>query len=470
VKNHPSSGAARHLLPASGAKDLAAGGPSPRVSGERVAAGRVRGATRPRLTLIRPNLGDYRSSDAMPPLAMGILAARAPGWDVAFYDEKAEALPRDDAPDVAALSVETFTARRAYAIADDYRARGVPVVMGGYHPTFLPEEALQHADAVVVGDAEGAWERLLRDFGRLQRIYAGDHDRPLRDYHLDRSIYAGKKYAPIELVQYGRGCRFACDFCSIHSFYGSSLRVRPLEGLLEEIAALPAGRLLFFVDDNLFGRRSELLALLDALTPLKRRWFCQISIDVARDEALLDRVAAAGCAGVLIGFESLSAGSLAQMNKSWNSVSGSYADVVRALHRRGIAIYGTFVLGYDADTADTIERTLDFALQSNLEIANFNPLTPMPGSALYDRLLRDGRLLSPAWWLDPDYRYGDAVFEPRGMRAHELAEGVFEARRRFYRWGAIGRRILGATSIGLTAIANLISRREIYKKQRRRLG
>jgi radical SAM superfamily enzyme YgiQ (UPF0313 family) len=425
-----------------------------------------------RITLIRPNLGDYRSSDAMPPLAMGILAARAPGHDVVFYDERAEALPAGDRPDLAALSVETFTARRAYAIADAYRARGVPVVMGGYHPTFLPGEALQHADAIVAGDAEGAWERLLADFaaGRLETIYSGGNDAPLTDYRLDRSIYEGKRYAPLELVQYGRGCRFACDFCSIHSFYGTSLRARPLDGLLQEIGMLPAGRLLFFIDDNLFGRKSELLALLDALTPLKRRWFCQISIDVARDEALLDRVAAAGCAGVLIGFESLSPDSLAQMNKAWNSVSGSYARVVRALHQRGIAIYGTFVLGYDADTAETIERTLDFALESRLEIANFNPLTPMPGSALYDRLLAEGRLLSPRWWLDPSYRYGDAVFEPRGMRAQELADGVFEARRRFYRWSAIGRRLLGAASFGLTIIANIISRREIYQKQRRQLG
>ncbi|HYM59701.1 MAG TPA: cobalamin-dependent protein, partial [Thermoanaerobaculia bacterium] len=214
-----------------------------------------------RLTLIRPNLGDYRSSDAMPPLAMGILAARAPGWHIVFYDEKAEPVPLCDEPDLVAMSVETFTARRAYAIADSYRDRGVPVVMGGYHPTFLPDEALQHADAVVIGDAEGAWERLLRDFtgGRMQRRYAGGNDAPLTDYRLDRSIYEGKRYAPVELVQWGRGCRFSCDFCSIHSFYGTTLRVRPLDGLLAEIEALPAGRLIFFVDDNLFGRKPELV-------------------------------------------------------------------------------------------------------------------------------------------------------------------------------------------------------------------
>jgi len=431
-----------------------------------------------KLALVRPNLGDYRSSDAMPPLAMGILAARAPGWDVSFHDEKAEKLPESDRPDLAALSVETFTARRAYAIADAYRARGVPVVMGGYHPTFLPDEALQHADAVVTGDAEGAWERLLDDFraGRLQQRYSGGNEASLADYRLERSIYRGKNYAPVELVQYGRGCRFRCDFCSIHSFYGTSLRVRPLDGLIAEIESLPRKRLLFFVDDNLFGRKSELLALLDALTPLRRRWACQISIDVARDEALLDRMQAAGCNFALIGFESLNPESLQQMGKGWNRVSGSYQRVVRALHSRGIGIYGTFVFGYDADTRDTIARTLDFALESRLEIANFNPLTPTPGSALYDRLLAEGRLLSPRWWLDPDYRYGDAIFEPRGMRADELASGVFEARKRFYGWRSIGLRVFDGEvpfspfHLGLTTVGNIISRREIYKKQRRLLG
>jgi radical SAM superfamily enzyme YgiQ (UPF0313 family) len=431
-----------------------------------------------KVTLIRPNLGDYRSSDAMPPLAMGILAARAPHCDVTFYDEKAEAVPGDDRPDLAALSVETFTARRAYAIADAYRNRGVPVVMGGYHPTFLADEALEHADAVVIGDGEGSWERLLADFeaGRMQTRYSGGSDAPLDDFRIDRSIYRGKNYRPVDLVQYGRGCRYACDFCSIHTFYGTSLRVRPLEGLIAEIESFSTGRLLAFVDDNLYGRRSEFLALLDALTPLKRRWMSQISIDVARDEAVLDRLANSGCSFVLIGFESLNEDSLGQMHKSWNGVSGSYARVVRALHDRNIGVYGTFVFGYDADTKDSMERTLEFALESRLELANFNPLTPMPGSALYVRLLAEGRLLSPKWWIDPNYRYGEAIFEPRGMRPQELTDGVFEARRRFYGWRAIGRRVLQTDTAfspfraGLTTIANLVSRREIYKKQRRQLG
>jgi radical SAM superfamily enzyme YgiQ (UPF0313 family) len=431
-----------------------------------------------KLTLLRPNLGSYRSSDAMPPLALGILAARAPGWEIAFYDEKAEELPADDRPDLAALSVETYTARRAYQIADVYRARGVPVVLGGYHPTFLPDEALLHADAVVIGDAEGAWERLLADFraGQLARRYSGGNLLSLADYRLDRSIYRGKRYAPVEVVQYGRGCRFACDFCSIHAFYGTNVRARPVASVVAEIERLPKNRLLFFVDDNLFGSKPALNALLDALEPLDRRWSCQISIDVARDEELLDRLAASGCRFVLIGFESLNPESLREMRKRWNKVSGSYASVVRALHGRGIGIYGTFVFGYDADTRDSFERTLEFALESRLEIANFNPLTPTPGSALYDRLHAEGRLLWPLWWLDPAYRYGHAIFEPRGMRADELTEGVFETRRRFYSWRSIGKRVLGSDvafspfHVGTTVAANVISRREIFNKQNRVLG
>jgi radical SAM superfamily enzyme YgiQ (UPF0313 family) len=431
-----------------------------------------------KLTLIRPNLGDYRSSDAMPPLAMGILAARSRGFDISFYDEKAEALPADDHPDLVALSVETYTARRAYAVADAYRARGIPVVMGGYHPTFLPAEALEHCDSVVIGDAEGSWERLLVDFraGTLQQRYTGGNQLELADYRLDRSIYRGKRYAPVDLLQYGRGCRFACDFCSIHSFYGTKLRVRAVDGVVADIESLPGNRLLFFVDDNLFGKRADLDALLDALEPLDRRWSCQISIDVARDESLLDRMAEAGCRFVLIGFESLNPASLRQMGKRWNKVSGSYQSVARALHRRGIGIYGTFVFGYDADTVDTFDRTLDFALEARLEIANFNPLTPTPGSALYDRLREEGRLLSPTWWLDPDYRYGQAIFEPRGMRAAELTEGVFRARKRFYSWRSIGARVLrgdvpfSAFHVGMTTVANVISRREIFKKQNLLLG
>jgi radical SAM superfamily enzyme YgiQ (UPF0313 family) len=424
-------------------------------------------------------MGDYRSSDGLPPLAMGILAARTPKEiDITFYDDKVEVIPNDDQPDLVAITVETFTARRAYDLAERYRSRGVPVVMGGYHPTFLPDEALQHADAIVVGDAEGSWEQLLHDFrnDHMQRIYKGGSNRPLDDFRLDRSIFAGKKYAPVELVQFGRGCRFACDFCSIRTFYQDNLRARPIQSLAEELQQFSRRKLIFFVDDNLFNSRAQLEAMLDTIRPLKLRWSCQISIDVARDERLLDKLAEAGCVFALVGFESLSEANLKQMAKPWNCVAGDYLSVVRKFHQRGIAVYGTFVFGYDGDTAETIQDSLNFALEAKLEIANFNPLTPTPGSPLYERLLWENRLLSPQWWLDPNYRYGDPIFVPKSMSPEDFAEKCFAAKKAFYSWRSIAHRVLGSDAginlfrTGMVGLANLISRREVMRKQYRTLG
>jgi radical SAM superfamily enzyme YgiQ (UPF0313 family) len=206
------------------------------------------------------------------------------------------------------------------------------------------------------------------------------------------------------------------------------------------------------------------------------RWCCQITIDVARDEALLDLMAQAGCALALIGFESLDRDSLVQMRKKWNGVAGDYEDVISRFHARGIMIYGTFVFGYDADTPASFDRAAAFARDQSFCIANFNPLTPMPGTGLYSRLKAEGRLIRADWWVDPDYRYGDAIFIPRGMSVRELNEGPMRARRAFYGWASIASRALyGSTrwrqpyKIGTMLLANIISRREIVRKQGRSL-
>ncbi len=432
-----------------------------------------------RLTLLRPNMGDYRSTDGLPPLSMAVLAARTPpDIEVQFWDDKVEVLPAGDTPDLVAITVETFTARRAYEIAARYRARGVTVIMGGYHPSLLPEEALLHADAIVIGDAEGSWEQLLADFreDRLQPVYTGGNTRRLDDFTVDRGIFHGKRYAPVDLVQFTRGCRFACDFCSIRAFYGDSLRARPVQAVAAELHAFDSGKLVFFVDDNLFSSRPRLDALLAVIQPLRLHWSCQISIDVACDDRLLDRMAEAGCCFALIGFESLSVENLKQMAKPWNRVAGDYKSVVKKFHDRGIAVYGTFVFGYDGDTPDTIQQSLDFALEAKLEIANFNPLTPTPGSSLYDRLQQESRLLSPAWWLDSRYRYGDPIFIPKRMDPDEFAQACFDAKKAFYSWRSIASRVLAGNAgfdwfrTGIVGLTNVISRKEVIRKQARVLG
>jgi radical SAM superfamily enzyme YgiQ (UPF0313 family) len=420
-----------------------------------------------------------RSSDALEPLEFAVLRGLTPPEvETVLYDERLEELPLDESADLVALTVETFTARRAFEIAACYRARGVPVVMGGYHPTLLPDETLEHADAIVEGDAEGVWGRVVEDArrGALARRYRGDPARSLAGFTADRGLFAGKRYRPLRPVQYGRGCRYRCDFCSIHPFYGQRLRQRPVEEVVEEIARLKSP-LVFLVDDNIFVDRDRAKELFRALVPLKIRWACQVSIDIARDPELVELMRESGCTVVLVGFESLDRANLRQMNKPWNQAGGDYTEPLRVFREAGFLVYGAFVFGYDADTPASFEEAVEFAIENHLYIANFNPLQPMPGTPLFDRLRREGRLIHEKWWLDPDYRYGQAAFHPRGMTADELTEGCFRARRAFTSFASIGRRMLDRRThladrrrLGLYVLSNLTCRREIRRKQGRPLG
>lgn len=415
----------------------------------------------------------------MQPLSMAILASLTPAdVQLELMDERLEPIPVDAPTDLVAMTVETFTARNAYQIAARFRRRGIPVVMGGYHPTLLPEEALQHADAVVVGDAEGIWPEVVEDAraGKLRRVYQAAETPSLAGPLPRRDIFRGKRYAPLNLVQFGRGCRFACDFCSIHAFYGTNLRWRPVAEVVAEIKSL-GRRHLLFVDDNLLADLGRAEALCRALIPLRVRWSCQASIDVCREPRLLKLMADSGCQAMVIGFESLDPRNLQQMNKGWAVQDGDYAASLRRIREHGIMVYGTFVFGYDHDTVDAFDACVDFALRSRFFLANFNPLTPTPGTALYRRLAAEGRLLHDRWWLAPGFRYGQALFRPRGMSPEQLAEGCFRARRAFNTFRSILRRVwdwrTNCRSPGRLAaflLGNFISRREIRRKQGMALG
>ena len=432
-----------------------------------------------KIAFIRPNLYDDRSSDAMEPLCFAILKSLTPpDVDVSFFDERLEEIPFDHPADLVAMTVETYTARRAYQIADRFRRRGIRVVMGGYHPTFLPEEVLGHADAVVKGDADGVWARVVEDArnGSLQSVYESPEFPSLDRYMPDRSVFEGKKYAPMGLVQFSRGCRFNCSFCSIRAFYGNSLRHRPIEAVVEDIRR-SGKRHIFLVDDNLFLDVETARALFEALIPLKISWSCQVSIDIARDADLVRLMRRSGCISALIGFESLDLASLRELKKHWNTKWQSYDDAINVFRDAGIMLYGTFVFGCDNDTVASFDRSVDFAVRNKFLLANFNPLTPTPGAPLFERMKKEGRLLHDRWWLDPNFRYGDATYEPLGMSASELTEGCFSARRKFNTANSILRRMLDARAnirtpyrAGIYLAANLVSRREIHSKQGRRLG
>ena len=432
-----------------------------------------------KVTFIRPSITGTRAFDAMEPLVFAVLSALTPERiDRELFDERVEPIPDDFETDLVALTVETYTARRAYQIAAGARARGIPVVMGGYHPSLALDEALRHADAVVVGDAEGVWAEVLADAsqGALRRVYRQSGYPSLETLRFDREIFRGKRYAGVAPVQFGRGCRFACDFCSIHAFYGSSVRARPAREVAAEVEAL-GRKTILLVDDNLFVDLPRAEELFRELAPLKVRWGCQVSIDVAWNTPLLDLMARSGCVGALVGFESLDDTNLVQMRKRWNLKGGPYAEAIRRFRERGIMIYGSFVFGYDNDATDVFDATADFALESKLFLVNFSALTPTPGTRLIDRLRDERRLLRDPWWLDPDYRYGEATFRPARMSTDELTEGCLRARSRFYGYGSIARRALetrancrGPLRLGIYLAANLLSRRELSRKLGQPLG
>ena len=380
----------------------------------------------------------------MEPLPPATIAGLTPaGVDIRFYDDRMEAIPYDEPTDLVALSIETYTARRAYQIATEYRRRRVPVVMGGFHATLCPDEVSQYAEAVVVGEAEDIWPRLIDDFrhGRMERVYKASRRPALRGTRPNRGIFRGKRYLPIGLVEAGRGCHFRCEFCAVQSMFANTQTRRPIDEILSEVSSIRGEKkLFFFVDDNITSNMGEAKAFFRELASLGVRWVSQASINAAHDEEFLELISRSGCQGVLIGFESLNPTALAAMNKSFNTMRGGYEAALANLRRHRLRLYATFIFGYDADTADSFARATEFAKDHRFYIAAFNHLTPFPGTPLYARLAGERRLLYDRWWLDDHYRYNMVPFEPAGMTAGELQQQCLDARRSFYAWSSIVRR------------------------------
>ena len=410
-----------------------------------------------RLTLVHPAIGRrpgqrYIRTWQMEPLPPALIARLTPP-DIAirFYDDRMEQIPFDEPTDLVALSVETYTAKRAYQIASEFRRRRVPVVMGGFHATLCPAEVAEYAESVVIGEAETVWPRVIDDYrhGVPEKFYRGA-DRPsLRGATPDRRIFRGKQYLPVGLVEAGRGCHFRCDFCAVQTVFGATQTRRPLDEVVAEVASVARrASLIFFVDDNITSHPAEAKAFLRALIPLRVRWVSQASINAAHDEEFLDLLVRSGCQGVLIGFESLNPENLRAMNKDFNMMRGGFSTALGNLRRFGIRLYATFIFGYDRDTPSCFAETVDFALQHRFYITAFNHLTPFPGTALYHRLAAEGRLLFDAWWLDDRYSYNRVPFTPGQMTAAEVERGCLEARRQFYSWPSILRRSVDPVNRG----------------------
>ena len=352
-----------------------------------------------------------------------------PDVDVQLLDENVEAVDTNADVDWVAITCMTASAPRAYRIADAFRQRNIPVVMGGIHPTVLPNEAAAHADAVVVGEAELIWREVLDDL-------AGDRLKPryqCADYpdlaglpSPRRDLLRGERYLTINVVQTARGCPNACSFCTVSAVFGRRYRFRPVAEVTEEVRSL--GGWVGFVDDNITGHPRRAKELFEALIPLRIRWIGQADLTMAKDPELLSLAARSGCKAMFMGLESLSQENLRATGKSPN-LGLDMGDAISKIHKSGIEIIGSFVLGLDADDPGVFARTVEFAERHRLVAAQFSVLTPFPGTAVHKQFERDGRIADHDW---SHYTMSNVVFRPQHMTALELEQGQRYAYRRFY--------------------------------------
>ena len=366
----------------------------------------------------------------VPPLSLPLLAGLTPrDVEVRLIDENVERTDVNAAADWVAITCMTASAPRAYEIADAFRQRSIPVVMGGIHPTVMPDEASAHADAVIVGEAEPVWQEILQDLAgnRLKSRYENFGLADLEGMPLPRrNLLRGERYISINVVQTARGCPNGCSFCSVSSVFGKHYRFRPIPEVIEEIRSLRGW--IGFVDDNIVGHARRAKELFEALIPLKIRWVGQGDLSMARDPELMALAARSGCQAMYIGLESLSPENLLATSKRPN-IGLDMSQAIHKIHKAGIEIIGSFVLGLDGDDKSVFERTAEFAKAHKLVAAQFSVLTPYPGTVVRQELEQEGRITDHDW---SDYTMSNVVFTPRHMTAQELQEGQKATYRSFY--------------------------------------
>jgi radical SAM superfamily enzyme YgiQ (UPF0313 family) len=412
--------------------------------------------TRPlRVKLILPALTEATSPywrpikySLFPPLGLATLAAYLkPDDEAVLVDEHVEPLRTDDQPDLVVIQVYITNARRAYRLADHYRAKGSFVVLGGLHVTSLPDEAAAHADAVFLGPGEQTFPRFLQDFraGSPKRRYVSTSDRTLeRLPPIRRDLISRRRYLVPNSIVVTRGCPQHCDFCYKDAFFegGRSFYTQRVDDALSEISRLP-GRHLYFLDDHLLGDRRFAAALFDGMRGLNRLFQGAATVDSILRGDLIEQAAAAGLRSIFVGFETLTPGNLARSNKRQN-LGRDYAAVTRRLHELGVMINGSFVFGMDDDDEHVFRRTVDWAIEQGITTATFHIQTPYPGTRLFARMDAEGRMLTRDWDLF-DTRH--VVYRPARLTPRALKEGYDWAYREFYRWSSIARGSLAHGSV-----------------------
>jgi radical SAM superfamily enzyme YgiQ (UPF0313 family) len=367
---------------------------------------------------------------SLPPMNLGLLASYTPEkYDIRIVDETIEDINFEVDADLVAITCMTPLAPRAYEISSRFREMGSKVVLGGVHPSMMPEEAARFADAVVVGEGEGIWPVILKDFekGKLRPLYNASRPSLERLTNPRRDLFNEGYF--VQTVQSSRGCPFNCNFCSVTRFNGGEYRLRPVDDVLSEIGQLN-GKRFFFIDDNIIGSGQKYIQrsiqMFEGLKDLRKEWGSQTCIHIAEDDKLLKAAAKSHAKFFFIGFESVEHETLSMMNKHINLRPGirNFKDAIRRIQDHGIAVIGGFIFGNDSDTEDIFEKTIEFVQDTKIDGAQFSIQTPFPGTRLWEQLNRENRVLLkdyPGDW--KRYHGFEVVFQPKNMTVRKLAEG-----------------------------------------------
>ena len=383
----------------------------------------------------------------VPRLTLPTLAALTPDdFKVTITDEYVQEIDFDEPCDLVGITSLTAQAPRAYEIADEFCDRGVKVILGGIHPTACSEEAKKHADAVVLGEAETVWRKLLDDFqkGELAPFYKAATFPDLKGLPLPRfSLLDLNKYEtfayskkPLIPIQTARGCPHGCDFCSVTAFFGRGVRYRPIDEVITEVKSQNADYY-FFVDDNIAVDYERAKALFEALVPLRIKWLGQVDATIHRREDLVKLAAKSGCFAAFIGLESLSAESLKGIGKSFNPVN-EYGKILKMFRDAGVLVYASFIFGFDEDDETVFERTVAFLENNRLPLASFAALTPLPGTRLFRRFEAEQRIIENGW---SKFDMINVVISPSQMSAEKLQQGLWDTYDRFYSRKSVFRRL-----------------------------
>ena len=402
---------------------------------------------------------------AIPPLNLAMIAAYTPDhYEIEIVDEAVEALDLNAHADLVGITCMTPLAPRAYEIAAHFRKRGIPVVMGGIHASYMPEEALRYVDTVVGGEAEEIWPKVLEDFekGQMKRHYKVEELPDITNLKMPRRDLMRGKYF-VETVQTGRGCPINCNFCSVTAFNGARYRLRSTDNIIEEIKRIKSKRI-FIVDDNVVGAGNKYMnrarELFTRLKECDKEWGAQTCLNIVEHPDVLKLARASGCRGLLIGFESIDAESLEHMHKPVNlrPNTRNFGEAIQKIHDHGLAVIGCFIFGADTQGKDVFRRTVDFALANNIDAIQMTLETPLPGTAFYRQMVAEDRLLLTDYPNDwRHYNIVEPVFQMKNWTPREAYESLVAAYSEVSSLGSSLKRatwtLLNTKSLFSTAIA-----------------